>query len=445
MPRGYDRVLERMATYGDRIALIEVDGRQVSYARLLKEVDHRRDELSQAGVRAGDVICLQADYNSDTIVDFFAIISLQCIVALLPPEGNDAAMKLARPRWLCADGNLRRLPEEYPDIYPQYAVLRKASRTGIVLFTSGVTGEAKAVLHDADRFVTRFADAAKPMVTVGFLLFDHVAGLDTALYTLSAGGSLVALRDRRTATVRATIKSTGAQVLPTSPSFLRLLCMGETEPIDDLSSLEIVTFGSEPIDEGTLSRISQLLPQARLIQKYGTSELGVVPARTMAGSGLWIEFDPTKVDIRIEDGLLWVRAATAMVGYLGETKPSVKDGWICTGDSVEENGRFLRIVGRRSQLINVGGRKLYPEEVEAVLRELPEVIEAAVFPEPHPILGQIVCATIRTTPDSDPTSLRSAVRRFCDERLERYKIPAKIGFTCEPLLGTRQKLVRRQA
>ncbi len=437
-------LVERLSGYGDRTALIDAGGAKASFAELAQAVEKAGEGLAQAGLEAGDVIALKADYDLVSIANLFAALRAGAIVALLP-AGNDLderLLVLSQAKWLVEGEHISATEIAVAAQHPQLEFLRAGGASGLIIFTSGTSGEPKAVLHDANRFMARFADAAKAHTTIGFLLFDHIAGLDTASYTLAAGGTLVGLKDRRAGTVREAIAATQAEVLPASPSFLRLLCLDE-EAASDLQSLRTVTYGSEPMDAATLERLEAMLPDARLIQKFGTSEFGVVPARTKPDDKRFIELDESKVGIRVEDGMLHVRAPTAMIGYLGEEAPSVVDGWIATGDSVEQDGKWIRIIGRKSEIINVGGEKVYPVEIEDVIRELSEVREVIVRGDPHPLLGKVIAARIRTVEGADPGTVRKAVRKHCSASLARYKVPVTMEFTEDALTGERQKLLRR--
>ena len=437
-------LLQRFDSYAERTALIEASGAEVSFAELVSAVEAAAGRLSQAGLASGDVVALQADYDSASIANLLASLQAGAIVALLPAarDPDSALLELCQAQLVISGEEVADLPGAGEPPHPQLETLRERGASGLIIFTSGTSGQPKAVLHDAERFVARFDDAAKAHATIGFLLFDHIAGLDTACYTLAAGGTLIALADRRAMTVRQVIASHNVEVLPASPSFLRLLCLDE-DAANDLQSLRTITYGSEPMDAATLERLQTMLPDARLTQKFGTSEFGVVPARTKPDDGRFIELDDSKVGIRIEDGMLHVHAPTAMIGYLGEETPSVVDGWISTGDSVEQDGPWIRIIGRKSELINVGGEKVYPAEIEDVIREVDNVREVVVRGDPHPLLGKVIAARIRTNEGIDAATVRKAVRKHCSARLERYKVPVTYELTEQALTGERQKLLRR--
>ena len=105
--------------------------------------------------------------------------------------------------------------------------------------------------------------------------------------------------------------------------------------------------------------------------------------------------DSESVQTKVVKGILWIKANGAMMGYLNASNPFDPKGWYCTGDEVDVDGEWLRIRGRKSDVIIVGGEKVHPQEVEEVLLELDAIEDVAVQGEPHPIVGQIVTARIR--------------------------------------------------
>ena len=112
-----------------------------------------------------------------------------------------------------------------------------------------------------------------------------------------------------------------------------------------------------------------------------------------------------------------------MAGYINAPNPIDAEGWMCTGDRVEVRNGYLRFLGRDSEIINVGGKKVFPAEVETVLLEADNVCEAAVSGLRHPLLGQVVQAHISLDRAEDYDALRERLRDFCLERLARYKVP----------------------
>jgi long-chain acyl-CoA synthetase len=140
---------------------------------------------------------------------------------------------------------------------------------------------------------------------------------------------------------------------------------------------------------------------------------------------------------------LWVRTASAMLGYLNYPSPFDSEGWFNTMDVVDVDGDFVRILGRASEIINVGGQKVYPAEIEAVLTQADNVEAAAAFGHSNAIMGQIVVARVVLRVEE-----RDAERRliaFCRQWLSPHQVPMLIEITREPLHSERGKLIRRRA
>ena len=129
---------------------------------------------------------------------------------------------------------------------------------------------------------------------------------------------------------------------------------------------------------------------------------------------------------RVEQGELWLKTSSRILGYLNADESSLEaDGWYRTGDLVEEGeGAYLRIIGRQSQLINVGGQKVHPVEVEQVLEELEGVEACKVFASPAPVTGSMVACQIVSSLDLDVRGWKRLIRTHCRGRLANGKIPA---------------------
>ena len=195
--------------------------------------------------------------------------------------------------------------------------------------------------------------------------------------------------------------------------------------------------------QSTLERCADAFPEVTLMQKYGTSEVGTMRSSSRDNRSRWVRIGGEGYDWRVRDGKLEVKSQMAMLGYLNAPSPFTEDGYFRTGDCVEVDGEYVRFSGRDSDIINVGGQKVFPAEVESLIKQLPEVAEVAAFGQPHPMLGAMVCCKIRPSdPDMDPREMRSKVRAHLRGQLERYKIPQKITLTNDELSTERFKQVR---
>jgi acyl-CoA synthetase (AMP-forming)/AMP-acid ligase II len=133
-----------------------------------------------------------------------------------------------------------------------------------------------------------------------------------------------------------------------------------------------------------------------------------------------------------------------MLGYLNAPSPFTEDGWFMTGDAVEVDGEYIRVLGRRSESINVGGEKVYPAEVESTLQAMDGVQEVVVSGERNAITGAVVKARVRLETGETVAEFRNRMREFCDGRLSRFKIPQKVVLVGDELRSERFKKIRSE-
>ena len=154
----------------------------------------------------------------------------------------------------------------------------------------------------------------------------------------------------------------------------------------------------------------------RLLQTYGLSELGILRSQSRSADSLWVRVGGEGFETKVVDGRLWIQAQSAMLGYLNAPNPFDADGFFDTGDLVDVDGDWLRFLGRKSDIINVGGSKVYPAEVESVLLELDNVADVSVSGEPSPLTGQLVAATFRLVEPEPVAEFKPRMRQFCASR-----------------------------
>jgi acyl-CoA synthetase (AMP-forming)/AMP-acid ligase II len=188
--------------------------------------------------------------------------------------------------------------------------------------------------------------------------------------------------------------------------------------------------------------IREALPWVRFKQTYGLSEVGILSTQSRDSGSVWLKLGDTRLEHKIVDGVLWIRSPSVMLGYLNAPSPFDANGWFNTQDLVEKDGEYIRILGRKSELINVGGEKVHPTEIENLLLQLDNVKDVTVRGQSNPITGEIVAAKITPLVQEDPAAFKQRVREFCRARLERYKVPAVIEVVTEDHYGARFKKSR---
>lgn len=261
--------------------------------------------------------------------------------------------------------------------------------------------------------------------TLLFLLMDHFGGFNTLMSVFAYGGTAVIAANHGPEEVSRVVERAKVELLPITPTFLNLLLASKSYQAFDLSSVRLITYGTEVMPESTLRRVSEIFPSARLQQTYGLSELGVLRSRSKESNSVWVKIGGDGFETKIIDGLLHVRSESAMVGYLNAPSPFDDEGWMNTGDMVEVDGEFMRILGRESEVINVGGQKVFPVEVENILTEAPNVLEATVYGVPHTLMGNIVAAWVSLENDEEPLELKARLRKYCLSKLANYKAPVQ--------------------
>ncbi len=440
-------LLERFHRHAAHEALIWRD-RPYTYGWLLESLERWRQWLQQRGIGSGCTVTLEADFSPDALALLLALVDRQCIIAPLaatvPDSTREQFRAVAEIEW-----TVKPLPEGWTASYtgrrashPLLSELRAQARAGLILFSSGSTGVPKAVTHDFSRLLRKFHVTRPAKRMLAFLLFDHIGGINTAFASLSSAGCLVLVEDRTPAAVCSAVERHRVQVLPTTPTFLNLLLLSEAYRFHDLSSLERVTYGTEPMPPATLRRLRECLPAVQLQQTYGLSEVGILRSKSRSSDSLWVRLGGEGFETRVVEGVLEVRAESSMLGYLNAPSPFTEDGWLRTGDLVEQDGEYFRFVGRESEVINVGGEKVHPREVENALESLPGVIEAVVWGEPSPITGNLVCATVRVSGAETQVEFRKRMRFQLRQTLPPFKIPQKVTVTRGPLHSERFKKVR---
>jgi len=212
-------------------------------------------------------------------------------------------------------------------------------------------------------------------------------------------------------------------------------------------NLRQVTLGGEIADDRILATIAGFYPHARVVHIFASTEAGVGFSVTDKKSGFPVTYltdPPTGVDIKVNNGRLYVRNPNVCPHYLGTNDSFVgNDGWVDTGDSVEIKGDRVLFQGRANGVINIGGDKVHPEEVERVLLAHPLVATARVYSKPSPITGALVAADIALIdPTMDAIDAREALFTYAQQELGRRKAPAIIRIVSGFDLNVAGKLVR---
>jgi acyl-CoA synthetase (AMP-forming)/AMP-acid ligase II len=429
---------------------IASDATVMTYQSLLAHIAVWQDWFDCVRLPPGAVVGMDGHYNAQTLSLLLGLMQHHTIIV---PLSRDAQ---AHRYEFCDIAQVEyhiHMTGDTPTIeqtgrqaqHPLYDILHKHEAPGLVLFSSGSTGKSKAVVHNLYLLLKKFQRPRRQWRTLLFLGLDHIGGINTLFYTLSNGGMAVVPTDRSPSGVCQAIQQYRVELLPTSPTFLNFLLLSGIERAYDLSSLQLITYGTEPMPQSTLDRIVQVFPAVTLQQTYGLSELGILRSQSRDSTSLWVRLGGEGYQMKVVDNRLWIKAESTMLGYLNAASSLDDQGYFDTGDVVEVDGEWLRILGRASEVMNVGGSKVFPAEVESVLLMLDNVEDAVVYAEPNPLTGQMVAATIKLHHEEAPQQFKIRMRQFCRSRLAPYQMPTRVRFTTAPLHSERFKRMRRAA
>jgi long-chain acyl-CoA synthetase len=420
-----------------------------SYSWLVQRIQEWDARLEQEGIRAGSVVAITGDYSPEICSLLLALIQRSAIAvpfASVVGAEKEELMRVANVQFefLFEKGAYKDFKKYATQVENDLLLgFRSSGAPGLIVFSSGSTGVQKGILHDFSRVLDKFRLPRKTLKTLTFLQLDHLGGINTLLYVLSNGGTVISLQDRSPKAVAEAVEKHKIELLPVTPSFLNLMIVSGEHLRRDLSSLQIISYGTEVMPEATLEKVKALFPAIQLQQTYGLSELGVLRTKSRNDGSLWVKVGGEGFETKVVDNLLWIKAHSAMVGYLNAPQPFDSEGWFNTGDQVEVDGDYLRILGRKSDLINVGGQKVFPSEVESVLIQMDNVRDAAVRGEKNFLMGNIVVARLSLEHEEDLEPLKRRVREFCKDKLSSYKIPVKVEVAENELVNQRFKKVRK--
>lgn len=405
---------------GARVPFLVSGGHRLDIAQL-----ENTPTADLSGIEAGDVVALVGDFEPTSIRTLFELIDRRAIVVPLTDQTvsqHRYFFEAAYVTKVVSGTKVRELPATSTS--RDLEEFKKRNSAGLILFTSGTTGRPKAILHDFSAFLERFRTPRPALRTIGFMLFDHIGGLNTLFHTLFNRGFVVSPGTRDVNTVLNLCRFHGVELLPTTPTFLRMLKLAGVEAADLPESLRIITYGTERMDEATLLHLSAAFPHVDFRQTYGMSELGILRVKSRARDSLWIKIGGEGVETKIVRGMLHIRSQNRMVCYVDAETPFDGDGWYATGDLVEVDGDWVKIIGRDKDVVNVAGLKFHSSELEDEAVQIPGVAFAKAIPKSNPITGQHVELLLQ--PEDGSEIDVEAARDFLRKNLEPHKRPMKI-------------------
>jgi acyl-coenzyme A synthetase/AMP-(fatty) acid ligase len=432
-------LISRLEELGPRTAVIDRET-PYTYHDLLHQIRRLEETLRSRQVRPHDVVILNGDFSFLSIATLLALYLNRNIVVpvVTLTEGTlHTITESCFPRHIVkvgADIDIEGVPGTPATGSGSYDGLIQAGASGLVLLSSGSTGAPKAILHNLDSLVEEKLGKSRRVGgrasnVLMFLLFDHIGGINSLLGVLRIGGTAIVPGRRTPDAICALIEKYGIRLLPTSPTFLNLILIGKYHEEHDLSSLRLISYGTEPMPEELLKRVNATFPRAKLLQTFGTSETGISTTTSESSKSTYFKIADENVQYRIVDGELQLKSNTQFLGYLNYPSDSLtEDAWFKTGDLVEENADgFIKIKGRAKEIINVGGEKVLPLELESILLASPLIDDCMVYGRPNSITGQSVCVDIKPSGAMTRAEARKHIADFLSGKVEQFKIPSKVN------------------
>lgn len=442
--------VDKLNQYGDKVAIIHL-GREVLYSELVENILFFKNKIDKLQIKSGEIVFILSDYSFDSISLFFSLALNGNIIVPITTENEqeiNERSKITQPDWIFKLSTKSEIKVEYnvkPSRHFLLNSLVESKSSGLILFSSGSTGKPKAMVHNLDNLILNYIDKkGKEMNFLLFLMFDHIGGLNTLFNCLSMGVTITIPENRNPKDIAKLIENHKINILPASPTFLNLMLISNVFENYDFSSIKMITYGTETMPESLLLKLKEKLNRVKLLQTFGTSETGIMKTSSMSSSSTFLKFDDPNQEFKIVNNELWLKSKTQVLGYINHSNESfTEDGWFMTGDLVEQTSDgFIKIVGRSKELINVGGEKVLPAEVESVILQLDSVQDCVIKPENNAITGQVVCAEVVLKNGYDFKEEKIKIQNFCKLKLEKYKIPVRITQIENVLYSERYKKIR---
>lgn len=394
---------------------------EASYGNLIAEINNRNYYYPK--------------YQTTSLFDFYVnlLTGLVCnkLVVLLD---SDISMSEINPS-VSEDINVRKeVKKSHIKDFEDFIERIKSSSSEIVIFTSGTTGQPKEVRHSISSLSRAVKTGERFHDNIWGFAYNptHMAGLQVFLQAFMNCNPIINIFNKNREYVLNVIEHEGITHISATPTFYRLLLPYERP----YTSVIRVSLGGEKSGKSLYDSIKLIFPNAKVTNIYASTEAGTL----FATQGEYF-----KIPVAIKDKFKIVDDELFIHNSLLGSSPSFMliDDFYATGDLIEwvdENNRLFRFKSRKNELINVGGYKVNPLEVEEALRRISGIREAYVYGKKNSILGNVLCADVVTeTVSISETDIRTSLK----DRLQDFKIPRRIKFV-ETLSLTRTGKISRK-
>ncbi|HEY3749199.1 MAG TPA: AMP-binding protein [Pseudonocardiaceae bacterium] len=438
----------------DAEAVVELDGRRLSFQELWDQSTRVAGGLRSSGVGRGDRVAIRLGNGVDWVLAFFGTLLAGAVAVPVNTRFTDP-----EAQYVIDDSGavFTFVPDAaLPDGAAHVEDGLGRSDLAAIFYTSGTTGFPKGAMTSHENFLTNSENARR---VAGLPSFDpelrnlisvplfHVTGCNSQLLpTLEGGAAAVIMPVFQVDRFLRAIPEENIAIVTSVPAIYWLAISQPTFAEYDVSRVRYTTYGGAPIAPALVHQIMASFPNARVGNGFGLSETSSIStflpheyADTHADS---VGFPAPVVDLRLDDvdpatgvGELLIRGGHIVAGYWGRpeaTAATFQDGWLRTGDlaRIDDEG-FTYIVDRLKDMINRGGENVYSVEVENVLTAAPGVFEVSVVGVPDQMMGEKVGAII--VPKPDGSFDLDTFLGYANERLASFKVPQYVSVRSEPL------------
>lgn len=411
-----DHLHANALNYPQKVAVVS-QGISTTYSQLYGLVEERVKQLYASGIGKGSIVCFRTSQDLDFLVHYFAIHKAGAVA--VPLEKDMPA-------------------EKFQAVEQQYSSFTPPEGVADILYTTGTTGEQKGVMVSHD---TIMADAENLIAGQGFshdLLFvicgplNHIGSLSKIYPVITLGATLYITEGMKNLEDFFNALDYPCQKAATFlvPASVRILLQLAGKRLRSYASkIDFIESGAAPMPHSDMLALCEALPHTRLYNTYASTETGIIctynynDGRCLAGC-LGKPMPNSEVFITSE-GHVACKGGTLMTGYAADetrTREVLRDGTVFTADNGMIDGEgMLHLLGRDDDVINVGGFKVAPTEVEDAAMSFDGISDCICISVPSPITGQAL-KLLYVSPAETPLSKRDMARHI-QKKVEIYKVP----------------------